>query len=123
MSEAITQAAAYDLIDRFLRNNLYDDDYTKYSEALEALSQSTPSPQPVPVDELPDLNPEDFVVDVVLKQLGGFAPVTTHGVRVTHKPSLISVVVDNERSQHRNRQLALEALRAIIHHNPGIKGG
>lgn len=37
MSEAITQAAAYDLIDRFLRNNLYDDDYAKYSEALEAL--------------------------------------------------------------------------------------
>ena len=50
MSEAITQAAAYDLIDRFLRNNLYDDDYAKYSEALEALSQPAPSPQPaVPV--------------------------------------------------------------------------
>ena len=45
MSEAITQAAAYDLIDRFLRNNLYDDDYAKYSEALEALSQPAPSPQ------------------------------------------------------------------------------
>ena len=50
MSEAITHAAAYDLIDRFLRNNLHDDDYAKYSEALEALSQSAPSPQPaVPV--------------------------------------------------------------------------
>lgn len=72
---------------------------------------------------LRDLNPEDFVVDVVLKQLGGFAPVTAHGVRVTHKPSLISVVVDSERSQYRNRQLALEALRAIIHRNPGIEGG
>jgi len=73
-----------------------------------------PAPQvPAPVDELPDLNPEDFVVDVVLKRLGGFAPVTSHGVRVTHKPSHISVVVDSERSQYRNRQLALEALRAI----------
>lgn len=73
-----------------------------------------PAPQvPAPVDELPDLNPEDFVVDVVLKRLGGFAPVTSHGVRVTHKPSHISVVVDSERSQHRNRQLALKALRAI----------
>lgn len=50
MSEAITTAAAYDLIDRFLRNNLYDDDYAKYSDALEALSQPAPSPQPaVPV--------------------------------------------------------------------------
>ena len=46
MSEAITQAAAYDLIDRFLRNNLYDDDYAKYSEALEAIPQPAPSPQP-----------------------------------------------------------------------------
>ena len=50
MSGAITQAAAYDLIDRFLRSNLYDDDYAKYSEALEAISQPAPSPQPaVPV--------------------------------------------------------------------------
>lgn len=50
MSEAITKAAAYDLIDRFLRNNLYDDDYAEYSKALEAISQPAPSPQPaVPV--------------------------------------------------------------------------
>ena len=83
---------------------------------LHAEYPSPPAPQPAPVDELPDLNPEDVVVDVVLKQLGGFAPVTTHGVRVTHKPSCTSVVVDSERSQHRNRQLALEALRAITHH-------
>lgn len=56
MSEAITQAAAYDLIDRFLRNNLYDDDYAKYSEALEAISQPAPSPQPaVPVVSEDDL--------------------------------------------------------------------
>ena len=77
--------------------------------------------QAQPVDELPDLNPEDIVVDVVLKQLGGFAPVTTHGVRVTHKPSRISVVVDSERSQHRNRQLALEALRAILALRPTVE--
>jgi len=81
-----------------------------------AVYTTPPAPQPAPVDELPDLNPEDIVVDVVLKQLGGFAPVTTHGVRVTHKPSRVSVVVDSERSQHQNRQLALEALRAILAH-------
>ncbi len=79
------------------------------------LYTTPPAPQPAPVDELPDLNPEDVVVDVVLKQLGGFAPVTTHGIRVTHKPSRVSVVVDSEHSQHRNRQLALDALRAITH--------
>lgn len=36
--------ANYHLIDRFLRNNLYDDDYAEYSAALDALA-STPSPQ------------------------------------------------------------------------------
>lgn len=28
---------SYDMIDRFLRNNLGDDDYAKYSDALNAL--------------------------------------------------------------------------------------
>ena len=28
---------SYDLIDRFLRNNLYDDDYKEYSAALDEL--------------------------------------------------------------------------------------
>jgi hypothetical protein len=28
---------SYDMIDRFLRNNLDDDDYAKYSDALNAL--------------------------------------------------------------------------------------
>ena len=79
------------------------------------LYTTPPAPQvPAPVDELPGLNPEDIVVAVVFKQLGGFAPVTAHGVRVTHKPSRVSVVVDSERSQHKNRQLALQALRSII---------
>lgn len=90
----------------------YFDSFTAaqmHTYALAALAQ-----QAQPVDELPDLNPEDFVVAVVFKQLGGFAPVTAHGVRVTHKPSRISVVVDSERSQHKNRQLALQALRSII---------
>ena len=34
-----TEAAdmSYDLIDRFLRNNLYDDDYKEYSAALDEL--------------------------------------------------------------------------------------
>jgi hypothetical protein len=35
---------SYDLIDRFLRNNLDDDDYAEYSAALDALC--TPQRQP-----------------------------------------------------------------------------
>lgn len=33
----MTPQDAYDLIDRFLRNNLYDDDYATFSEALDVL--------------------------------------------------------------------------------------
>ena len=36
---------AYEMIDRFLRNNLYDDDYAEYSAALD-LVLSTPVAQP-----------------------------------------------------------------------------
>ena len=35
-------SAEYDLIDRFLRNNLYDDDYEEYSAALDSLYTAPP---------------------------------------------------------------------------------
>ena len=38
----------YDMIDRFLRNNLHDDDYAEYSEALDSLCRAQPA-QAVPV--------------------------------------------------------------------------
>lgn len=60
------------------------------------------------------IQPEDFAVDVAVKSMGGFAPVNTHGVRVTHKPTGISVTCDAARSQHANRQQAFETLRAIL---------
>lgn len=60
------------------------------------------------------IRPEDFTVDVVVKPMGGFAPVNTQGVRVTHKPTGISVTCDAARSQHMNRQQAFEKLRAIL---------
>ncbi len=34
---------SYDMIDRFLRNNLYDDDYDSYSEALHEVATSPPA--------------------------------------------------------------------------------
>jgi len=34
--------ACYEMIDRFLRNNLGDDDYEEYLEALDQLCQPTP---------------------------------------------------------------------------------
>jgi len=39
---------------------------------------------------------------------------TDSAVRATHKPSGVSVVARNERSQHRNKSCALERLREIL---------
>lgn len=47
-----TLREAYDLIDRFLRNNLYDDDYAEYSEALELLSSEPPQRKPLTDDAI-----------------------------------------------------------------------
>jgi len=60
------------------------------------------------------IRPEDFTVDVVVKSMGGFAQINTQGVRVTHKPTGISVTCDAARSQHTNRHQAFEKLRAIL---------
>lgn len=83
-------------------------------------SQSTPfytTPQPAQATqaEVTDsIRPEDFTVDVVVKPMGGFAPVNTQGVRVTHKPTGISVTCDVARSQHTNRHQAFEKLSTIL---------
>lgn len=60
------------------------------------------------------IRPEDFTVDVVVKPMGGFAPVNTQGVRVTHNPTGISVTCDVARSQHANRNQAFEKLCTIL---------
>ena len=76
---------------------------------------TTPQPAQSTQAEVTDgIRPEDFTVDVVVKSMGGFAPVNTQGVRVTHKPTGISVTCDAARSQHTNRHQAFETLRAIL---------
>jgi hypothetical protein len=42
---------SYDMIDRFLRNNLGDDDYAEYSAALDSLCSPQLAPQPSLTDE------------------------------------------------------------------------
>ncbi len=76
---------------------------------------TTPQPAQATQAEVTDgIRPEDFTVDVVVKPMGGFAPVNTQGVRVTHKPTGISVTCDAARSQHTNRHQAFETLRTIL---------
>ena len=48
--KAVCESESYDMIDRFLRNNLYDDDYESYSEALHEVATSRP-PQRKPLSD------------------------------------------------------------------------
>jgi hypothetical protein len=50
-----TLREAYDMVDRFLRNNLCDDGYADYSEALELLSSEPPQRKPLTDGEIMDL--------------------------------------------------------------------
>lgn len=47
-----TLREAYDMVDRFLRNSLCDDDYADYSEALELLSSEPPQREPLTSGEI-----------------------------------------------------------------------
>lgn len=65
-AEPVQSAArvdAYDMIDRFLRNNLRDDDYAEYSAALDSLYTAPPPQQQA--EQVQDLIPPDslFVCD------------------------------------------------------------
>lgn len=69
-----------------------------------------------PVQEPVALKPEDVTVEVLTVQSGGgFAPLKTHGVKLTHKPTGIVVQCSSERSQHRNRERALRDLERYLY--------
>jgi hypothetical protein len=50
--KAVCKGESYDMIDRFLRNNLYDDDYESYSEALHEIATTPTAPLPVQLVQL-----------------------------------------------------------------------
>ena len=65
--------------------------------------------------EATELKPEDLHVETILKQTGGgFAPIGTSGVRVTHLPTGIAVHESSERSQHANRAKAIARLGTLL---------
>jgi peptide chain release factor len=64
----------------------------------------------------PELDPADLVYEAM--RAGGpggqYQNRTESAVRVTHRPSGASAVARDERSQHRNRELALARLKAVL---------
>lgn len=68
--------------------------------------------EPVEVSE--ELTPLSFVTEMWPPDQGGMRSYMPRGVKVTHKPTGITVTCEHERSQHKNRDTAIRALRAAI---------
>jgi len=66
--------------------------------------------------DLPNFDPADLTIDSFPRRPpGGMQVGMSVGVLVRHKPSGFSVIVDNHRSQHRNRDEALRQLAFLVH--------
>lgn len=61
-----------------------------------------------------DIPPEDLRIEVMRDPPGGQHVGIRTGVAVTHLPTGIRVEVECDRSQHRNRSIALDAIMGAI---------
>jgi hypothetical protein len=77
--------------------------------AIRALSAA-----PEPEAEGDVLDPADLQIESYPDSVGSMHVGISRGVRITHKPTGITVTCAHERSQHKNRDVVMRALRAAI---------
>lgn len=73
------------------------------------LKSSTP-------DSSTPLNPSDLTIEVFppAPKTGMLVGRTPQGIKITHNPTGIAVVHTHHRSQHKNKQAALERLEGMV---------
>lgn len=58
-----------------------------------------------------EINPQDLRIDMLPSPKGGMVTSPSNGIEITHLPTGIVVRCDSERSQHKNRDIAIKELR------------
>lgn len=64
-----------------------------------------------------ELKPEDILIEYWSSSNSSWIN-GCRGVKITHLPSKVQVHVDTDRSQHRNKELAINQLKLILENTP-----
>ena len=102
----------------------FEQQYAAMLAARPQPAQPEQASQPTQGDAPIELHHSDLLIEPWPPQPSkGMIVGMSKGVKITHRPTGVSVTCDDERSQHKNRDIALERLRAALTHaHHGITG-